>query len=90
MSAEQGRTACAQMLLSGTASGVIGASHVAELAGFPNAISFDVGGTSADVAFIQNARPQYGIGEMVGGLPDLHSECLGDFDRRRRRLDCVA
>ena len=69
MSAEQGKTACAQMLLSGTASGVIGASHVAELAGFPNAISFDVGGTSADVAFIQNARPQYGIGEMVGGYP---------------------
>ena len=69
MSAEQGKKACAQMLLSGTASGVIGASHVAELAGFPNAISFDVGGTSADVAFIQNARPQYGIGEMVGGYP---------------------
>ena len=69
MSAEQGKTACAQMLLSGTASGVIGASHVAELAGFPNAISFDVGGTSADVAFIREARPQYGIGEMVGGFP---------------------
>ena len=69
MSAEQGKRACAQMLLSGTASGVIGASHVAEFAGFPNAISFDVGGTSADVAFIQNARPQYGIGEMVGGYP---------------------
>ena len=68
MSAEQGKKACAQMLLSGTASGVIGASHVAELAGFPNAISFDVGGTSADVAFIHNARPQYGIGEMVGGF----------------------
>ena len=69
MSAEQGKAACAQMLLSGTASGVIGASHVAELAGFPNAISFDVGGTSADVAFIRDARPQYGIGEMVGGFP---------------------
>ena len=69
MSAEQGKTACAQMLLSGTASGVIGASHVAALAGFPNAISFDVGGTSADVAFVEDAAPQYGIGEMVGGYP---------------------
>ena len=69
MSAELGKTACAQMLLSGTASGVIGASFVAKLAGFPDAISFDVGGTSADVAFIQDARPQYGIGEMVGGYP---------------------
>ena len=69
MSAEQGKTACARMLLSGTASGVIGASHVAELAGFPNAITLDVGGTSADVAFIRDALPQYGIGEMVGGYP---------------------
>ena len=69
MSAEQGKTACAQMLLSGTASGVIGASHAAALAGFSNAISFDVGGTSADVAFIRDARPQYGIGEMIGGYP---------------------
>ena len=69
MSAELGKTACAQMLLSGTASGVIGASFVAELAGYPDAITFDVGGTSADVAFIRDARPQYGIGEMIGGYP---------------------
>ena len=69
MSAEQGKTACAQMLLSGTASGVIGASHVAALAGFPDAISFDVGGTSADVAFIRGARARYGTGETIGGYP---------------------
>ena len=69
MSAEQGKKDCAQMILSGTASGVIGASYVAELAGYPNAISFDVGGTSADVAFIRDAQPQYGIGETIGGYP---------------------
>jgi len=69
MSAELGKTACAQMIMSGTASGVIGASHIASLSGFRDAISFDVGGTSADVAFIADGRPQYGIGEMIGEFP---------------------
>ncbi len=69
MSAEMGKTACAQMIMSGTASGVIGASHVAVLSGCRNAISFDVGGTSADVAFIADGHPQYGIGEMIGEFP---------------------
>lgn len=69
MSAELGKTACAQMIMSGTASGVIGASHIAALSGFRDAISFDVGGTSADVAFIADGRAQYGIGEMIGEFP---------------------
>jgi 5-oxoprolinase (ATP-hydrolysing) len=37
-------------LLSGPAGGVIGFSRVAERAGFPRAIGFDMGGTSTDVA----------------------------------------
>lgn len=69
MSAELGKTACAQMILSGTAAGVIGASHVAGLAGFPKTMSLDIGGTSADVAFIRDGVPQYGIGEMIGEFP---------------------
>jgi N-methylhydantoinase A len=69
MSAELGKTACAQMILSGTAAGVIGAAHVASLAGFPAAMSLDIGGTSADVAFIRDGVPQYGIGEMIGEFP---------------------
>ena len=69
MSAELGKTACAQMIMSGTASGVIGASHIATMSGFRDVISFDVGGTSADVAFISDGRPQYGIGEMIGEFP---------------------
>ena len=69
MSAELGKTACAQMIMSGTASGVIGASHIAALSGFRDVISFDVGGTSADVAFIAGGRPRYGIGEMIGEFP---------------------
>lgn len=69
MTAELGKTACAQIILSGTAAGVIGASHIARLAGFPDVISFDVGGTSADVAFVQDGNPQYGVGEVIGDYP---------------------
>ena len=69
MSAELGKSACAQMILSGTAAGVIGASFIARLADRPDAISLDVGGTSADVAFIRDGHPQYGAGEMIGGYP---------------------
>ena len=69
MSAELGKTECAQMILSGTAAGVIGASHVAKLAGYADVISFDMGGTSADVAFIQDGLPQYGVGEVIGDYP---------------------
>jgi N-methylhydantoinase A len=69
MSAELGKTACAQMILSGTAAGVIGAAHVARLAGFPATMSLDIGGTSADVAFIRDGVPQYGVGEMIGEFP---------------------
>jgi N-methylhydantoinase A len=69
MSAELGKTACAQMILSGTAAGVIGASFIAGLSGFPKTMSLDIGGTSADVAFIEDGRPQYGVGEMIGEFP---------------------
>lgn len=69
MSAELGRTACAQMILSGTAAGVIGASHVSKLSGYPNTMSLDIGGTSADVAFIRDGQPQFGIGEVIGEFP---------------------
>ena len=69
MSAELGRTACAQMILSGTAAGVIGASYVSKLSGHPNTMSLDVGGTSADVAFIRDGQPQFGIGEVIGEFP---------------------
>ena len=64
--AENGKTACVQMLLSGTAAGVIGASHLGRLAGYPDLVTFDVGGTSADVAIVHGGRPQYGSGEGPG------------------------
>ncbi|MDE0809178.1 MAG: hydantoinase/oxoprolinase family protein, partial [Alphaproteobacteria bacterium] len=69
MTAEAGKTDCAQMLLSGTASGVIGAASVARGTGAKAAMSLDIGGTSADVAIIIDGEPQYGVGEMIGEFP---------------------
>lgn len=69
MRAEIGKKRCAQMLLSGTASGVIGASYFATVCGKNNIMSFDVGGTSVDVAFIIGGKTQFGTGELVGEFP---------------------
>ena len=69
MTAEEGKSKCAQMLLSGTASGVMGACLVARMADVKHALSLDVGGTSADVAVVREGEPQYGIGEMIGEFP---------------------
>ena len=43
-------------LLSGPAAGVVGAARIASLAGFENALSFDMGGTSTDVCAIVGRR----------------------------------
>jgi N-methylhydantoinase A len=56
-------------LLSGPASGVIGAAYVAGQAGLPNVITLDVGGTSADIAVVEGGRPRWSTSEHVGGVP---------------------
>ncbi|MET4221989.1 N-methylhydantoinase A [Bradyrhizobium sp. LB14.3] len=66
MALDQAKAECVQMILSGTASGVIGASFIAETCGFVNLLSLDIGGTSADVAVIRNGRAEYGTGEIIG------------------------
>lgn len=69
MRAELGKTRCVEMLLSGTAAGAIGAAFVARQAGVARAMSLDIGGTSADVAIIENGAPGFGTGERVGDFP---------------------
>lgn len=69
MAAELGKADPIAMLLSGTASGVIGAADVAARVGASDVLSFDVGGTSADVAVIRGGKPAFGVGEMVGEFP---------------------
>lgn len=69
MNADAGKTACVSMLLSGTASGVMGAAFLAKDAGIPNVLTLDVGGTSADLALIVEGKPQFGSGEIIGDFP---------------------
>lgn len=82
MTAEQGKQECVQMILSGTASGVIGASHVAAICGIPRCLSLDIGGTSADVAVIVDGQPQYGVGERIGDfqifIPSVSVSSIGE------------
>src|SRR5262245_37209523 len=44
-------------LLSGPAGGVTAGVHAARTTGYPNLITFDMGGTSCDVALIRNGEP---------------------------------
>lgn len=45
------------LLLSGPAGGVIGSAFLGKAAGYPDIISFDMGGTSCDISLIRNATP---------------------------------
>ena len=70
-------------LVSGPAGGVVGAGLVARLAGFENAISFDMGGTSTDVCLIAGGKAERSSERTVGGLPirlpsiDIHTVGAG-------------
>ncbi|HEV7654518.1 MAG TPA: hydantoinase/oxoprolinase family protein [Mycobacteriales bacterium] len=57
-----------QLLMSGPAGGVSGASWVARQSGFENLLSFDMGGTSTDVALVQDGKPRIGRETTVGSL----------------------
>ncbi len=56
------------MLMSGPAGGVSGAIYFCRRAGFDNILSFDMGGTSTDVALIQNARARVRRETIVGDV----------------------
>ena len=56
-------------VLSGPAAGVIGAAFAARASGFPDAISIDVGGTSADVALIPGGQPAITVEAHVDRYP---------------------
>ena len=49
--------AAVNTVMSGPASGVIAAAYTATQSGFPNVVTYDMGGTSTDVALIQEGRP---------------------------------
>lgn len=79
-------------VLSGPAGGVMGAHGVAQLAGFEKIISFDMGGTSTDVALIDTRGPQITNESRISEIPisvpmlDIHTVGAGGgsfawFDR---------
>jgi N-methylhydantoinase A len=55
--------------LSGPAAGAIGSAVIAEIAGFPDLVTLDAGGTSTDLCLIENARPSVTNGGAVGRFP---------------------
>ena len=78
LSAVQARQQPVRVILSGPAGGVIGGLSVAQRAGFERVITFDMGGTSTDVA-LATAGPQLTSEGQIGGLPlrlpmmDIHT-----------------
>jgi len=54
---------------SGPIAGAIAGAYVACLAGYPNAITVDMGGTSCDVSLIEGGRPSYATESRVEGYP---------------------
>jgi len=63
----------ATTFLSGPAAGVVGATYLGELIGCNNIITFDMGGTSCDVALIDNGKPVFVRENYIEGYPLLFS-----------------
>lgn len=82
ISAARAGAHAARTVLSGPAGGVVGAHFVAEQAGFGDIITFDMGGTSTDVALCPGRLPPTTEGE-IAGLPlrlptmDIHTVGAG-------------
>ncbi len=57
------------MLLSGPAAGVLGSVHTAQLAGYGDILTIDVGGTSTDVSIVENYQPRYTSTSMIESYP---------------------
>ncbi len=82
ISASRARAASVQTILSGPAAGAVGAHAVASAAGFPQAIGFDMGGTSTDVTLIDGAitvTTESSVGDFPVRLPiiDIHTVGAG-------------
>ena len=68
MSAEKSRAAPVNLLMSGPAGGVAGAVWIARNSGHPNVLTLDMGGTSTDVALIEDYQARLRRETSVGHL----------------------
>jgi N-methylhydantoinase A len=70
----------AATLLSGPAGGATAGARLSHLCGLDKVITFDMGGTSCDVALIQGGAPRLGAGGVISGrhvaLPSLEIETV--------------
>ncbi len=80
---EAAARAAASCVLSGPAGGVVGAAYVAAASGYADVLSFDMGGTSTDVAPIVGGTAQTTTESIVAGVPirlpmvDVHTVSAG-------------
>jgi N-methylhydantoinase A len=72
-----------RMVLSGPSTGIIGAQAIGRLAGLAGLITFDMGGTSSDVALLPGSEPRLAGEAIVHGYPikapmlDIHTVGAG-------------
>ena len=77
-------------VLSGPAGGLVGAAAMAAQSGFPKILSFDMGGTSTDVAAVQDGVQTGGQSEVAGlpvGVPMLEIHTVGAGGGSLARFD---
>jgi N-methylhydantoinase A len=83
MSVEEAARVPVRTALSGPSAGVAGAAWIAGLAGFDAIATFDMGGTSTDVAFVRDGTPGLGFEREIGGVTlrvpalDIHTVGAG-------------
>lgn len=58
-----------ESVLSGPAGGVAAAATVAHAVGIPDVVTFDMGGTSADVSLVEDGRTAWTTEGSIGGFP---------------------
>jgi N-methylhydantoinase A len=83
LAVDEAARSAAKLVLSGPAGGVMGAAFVARAAGYKDVITYDMGGTSTDVATVIDGQPQWTTRSTVDGLPiglpvyDIHTVGAG-------------
>ena len=80
---EAAAAGAASCVLSGPAAGVVGAAHVARASGYEHVLTFDMGGTSTDVAAVRGGEAEVTTEAEVAGVPiklpmvDVHTVSAG-------------
>ena len=82
ISASAATAVAVRTILSGPAAGIVGARAVADMAGYPRVITFDMGGTSTDVSLVDGAistTTESMVGDFPVRLPviDIHTVGAG-------------